>query len=184
MAIQHCFKSINDFPSREFLIRVSYLEVYNEQVNDLLVTNDNAKEIKEIKIMHDPKLGTVVSGAKEKIVSSSDQVIELLRSGERQRHIGVTDMNEQSSRAHTLFRMVIESREKDSEYSATEHQCDEESVPPRSVTSTLNLIDLAGSECAKMTNCKGERAREGKHINQSLLTLSTIIQRLSEDSCT
>ena len=180
LAIRYCFDAVNMYPDREFLLRVSYLEVYNEQVNDLLV-NRNAeqppssgnsplspRDSKEIKIQHDPKLGTVISGAREQVVNSPEQVINLLRFGEQQRHVGATEMNEQSSRAHSLFKIIIESKDKTKAFKAQ--------------VSTLNLVDLAGSECAKMTNARGERAREGRYINQSLLTLSTIIQRLSEDN--
>ena len=95
------------------------------------------------------------------------QVIALLQSGEAYRHVGATDMNDKSSRAHTLFKLIIESKLAESSSAVK--------------VSTLNLIDLAGSENAKMTNSKGERAREAKFINQSLLTLSTIIHRLSEN---
>jgi centromeric protein E len=78
-------------------------------------------------------------------------------------------MNERSSRAHAIFKITIESKDK-------------RKVNGKSRMSSLNLIDLAGSESARLTNATGERAREGKFINQSLLTLSTIIQRLCEDS--
>ncbi len=163
-AIEYCFDAINTFPEREFLLRVSYLEVYNEQVKDLLST-----ESIPIKILYDPKVGTVLSGVKEHVVFNPQQVYQLIKQGESHRHIGVTDMNAQSSRAHTLFKIIIESKERNSLKAS----------PVR--VSTLNLVDLAGSENAKMTNSTGERAREAKHINQSLLTLSTIIQRLSEE---
>ena len=173
LAIRYCFDAVNMYPDREFLLRVSYLEVYNEQVNDLLGNVEQPAGhspcgTKDIKIQHDPKLGTVVSGAREQVVNSAEQVIELMHLGELQRHVGATDMNEQSSRAHTLFKIIIESKDKSKAFKAQ--------------VSTLNLVDLAGSESAKMTNARGERAREGKFINQSLLTLSTIIQRLSEDT--
>jgi hypothetical protein len=164
--IQYCFHSINNFPNREFLLRVSYLEVYNEQVKDLLSTD--SRDI-PIKILYDPKAGTVLSGVKEHVVFNPNQVFALIKQGEQHRHIGVTDMNAKSSRAHTLFKIIIESKDRGNTSSGSVR------------VSTLNLVDLAGSENAKMTNSIGERAREAKHINQSLLTLSTIIQRLSED---
>jgi hypothetical protein len=97
-------------------------------------------------------------------------VLSLIKAGESYRHIGSTDMNEKSSRAHTLCRVIIESKDRAGSSSTS---------PIR--VSTLNLVDLAGSESAKHTNSKGERLREAKYINQSLLTLSTIIHRLSED---
>lgn len=164
-AIYYCFKSIQDsFPDREFLFRVSYIEVYNEQLKDLLNS-----EPAHIKIQYDPKVGTILKGVKEQVVLSPQQVIALIRAGEAQRHVGATDMNETSSRAHTLFKLIIESRKRG----------DSTDAPVR--VSFLNLIDLAGSENAKMTNSTGERAKEAKHINQSLLTLSLIIHRLSEE---
>jgi centromeric protein E len=164
-SIYFCFKSIQDsFPEREFLFRVSYIEVYNEQIKDLLNS-----EPAHIKIQTDPKLGTILSGVKEQVVLSPQQVIALIRAGEAQRHIGSTDMNESSSRAHTVFKLIIESRKRG----------DSTDAPVR--FSFLNLIDLAGSENAKMTNSTGDRAREAKHINQSLLTLSLIIFKLSEE---
>jgi len=164
LSIFECFESISQFRDREFLFRVSYLEIYNETVHDLL-----NPEVTQIKIQHDPKVGTILVGAKEQVVMNPAQVIALLQGGEAHRHVGSTDMNEKSSRAHTLFRLIIESKA----------LSDSSDVPIR--VSTLNLVDLAGSESAKMTNSKGIRAREAKYINQSLLTLSTIIHRLSEE---
>eukprot|EP01038_Epipyxis_sp_PR26KG_P004439 gene4439-6278_t len=170
-AVRYCFDSVNYYPDREFLFRVSYMEVYNEQVKDLL-----GIEPVPIKIQHDPKLGTVISGIKEQVVLNPQQVLALIKSGEAHRHVGSTDMNEKSSRAHTLFKIIIESRERASNNNPNSPT---KSAPVK--VSTLNLVDLAGSESAKMTNSKGERAKEARYINQSLLTLSTIIQRLSED---
>lgn len=164
-SILYCFDSIQDsFRDREFLIRVSYLEVYNEQIKDLLST-----EPTQIKIQYDTKLGTILSGVKEQVVLNSQQVIALLKAGEAHRHVGNTDMNEKSSRAHTLLKMIIESKQRG------------ETTDSPVRVSVLNLVDLAGSENAKMTNSIGERAREAKCINQSLLTLSLIIQRLSKE---
>lgn len=164
-SITFCFDSIQEyFTDREFLLRVSYLEIYNEQVKDLLST-----EPTQIKIHHDSKTGTILSGVKEQVVLNSQQVIALLKAGEAHRHVGITDMNEKSSRAHTILKIIVESKKRGE---AAE-------VPVR--VSVLNLVDLAGSENAKMTNSTGERAREAKCINQSLLTLSLIIQRLSKE---
>lgn len=175
LAINQCFDSINLFPDREFLIRISYLEIYNEQLKDLLcniengvVTNQNNTS-NNIKIQFDPRLGTVLSGCKEHIVTTSAQVFSLLKHGVNLRHIGSTDMNDKSSRSHTILRIVIESKERNNNSNNNIR------------VSTLNLVDLAGSENAKMTNSKGERLKEAGFINKSLLTLSTIIQKLSEE---
>lgn len=124
-SIHHCFELIQHFPDREFLFRISYLEVYNEQVNDLLSTEPSV-----VKIQHGPKVGTVLSGVKEQIVQNPEQVFQLLRAGEAHRHVGSTDMNEKSSRAHTLFKMIIESK-----------QCNVSDNTVR--VSTLSLVDLA-----------------------------------------
>lgn len=183
--IYDCFEYISSMSDREFLFRVSYLEVYNETVNDLLNPQPS-----QIKIMHDPKLGTVLSGVKEQIVMTAEQVIALLQGGEAHRHVGSTDMNEKSSRAHTLFRLIVESKERSAPDKPEGAACTGPRAKPGAKraaagirVSTLNLIDLAGSENAKMANTAGklERGREGKCINQSLLALSTIIQRLSEE---
>ena len=159
------FEMIEATPDRAFSVRLAYLELYREQVLDLLNPDVTASE--RIKIQFDPKVGTVITGLTEESVSSPQQIMVLLQRGEALRHVGATDMNEKSSRAHTIFRLLIESKSRD---------------PTDLVTrkSTLNLIDLAGSENARMTNAIGDRAKEAKFINQSLLTLSTIIQRLGE----
>ena len=95
-----------------------------------------------------------------------------ISSGEIHRHIGSTNMNEVSSRAHTVVRLQIESINKESETLSSQ---------TRSLRrSTLNLIDLAGSENSRMTGSTGIREQEGRFINKSPLALSTIIQRLSE----
>nr|XP_018628052.1 kinesin-like protein KIN-7O [Nicotiana tomentosiformis] len=89
------------------------------------------------------------------------------------RHIGETNMNVYSSRSHTIFRMIIESREK-AEDTKTDNSCDAVRV------SVLNLVDLAGSERAAKTGAEGVRLKEGSHINKSLMTLGTVIKKLSE----
>ena len=169
-AIAECFDAVNNMPGRDFILRVSYLEVYNEQIKDLL-----SMDVVPVRIQYDPKKGTVLTGVKEQVVLNTSQVLALIKAGEAQRHVGSTDMNEKSSRAHTLFKIIIESTPTSTSSSTSSNTKEAVKV------STLYLVDLAGSESAKMTNSKGERAREAKHINQSLLTLSTIIQRLSED---
>jgi hypothetical protein len=138
------------------------LEVYNEQVKDLLST-----EPTQIKIQHGPKVGTILTGVKEQVVLNPQQVMALLRAGEAHRHVGSTDMNDKSSRAHTIVKLIIESKETGGSNVVR--------------VSTLSLVDLAGSENAKMTNSTGDPAKEAKYINQSLLTLSLIIQRLREE---
>lgn len=166
-AVFDLFEMVENYPDREFLIRICYLEVYKEQVKDLL--NSDPVGSLSIKVLHDPKTNKITMiGLREQVVNSPQQVMQFLQSGEALRHVGATNMNEQSSRAHTVFRVIIESK-------------DREGGPRTPIRqSTLNMIDLAGSENSKMTGSTGIREQEGRFINQSLLALSTIIQRLSE----
>jgi centromeric protein E len=97
------------------------------------------------------------------------------------RKIEKTNMNEYSSRSHTIFRMVIESRSRegfnlDSNLRGSVSRSDEGSVK----VSTLHLVDLAGSERIRSTGAEGMRLKEGSHINKSLLVLGTVISKLSE----
>ncbi|CAM9422129.1 unnamed protein product, partial [Laminaria digitata] len=166
LAIEECFSYVstsND--DREFLFRVSYLEIYNEQINDLLCP---ASTMANVRIMESKKLGVQLQGVKEEVVISPQQVYALISAGEAQRHVGSTDANKNSSRSHTIFRMVIESRSRSSQGA-------------RSVMSTLSLVDLAGSESVRLANTHGQRQIEGGFINKSLLTLGKVVSMLTEE---
>ncbi|KAK9123284.1 hypothetical protein Sjap_012886 [Stephania japonica] len=153
---------------REFLLRMSYMEIYNEEINDLL-----APEHRKLQIHESLERGIFVAGLKEEIVVTPEQVLDLMEFGESHRHIGETNMNVYSSRSHTIFRMIIESRDR-TEDGDVGHSCDAVRV------SVLNLVDLAGSERAAKTGAEGVRLKEGSHINKSLMTLGTVIKKLSE----
>ncbi|XP_059297686.1 kinesin-like protein KIN-7O isoform X1 [Lycium ferocissimum] len=168
MAVQDLFNFIEEEMDREFLLRMSYMEIYNEEINDLL-----APEHRKLQIHESIERGIFVAGLREEIVASPDQVLELMDFGESHRHIGETNMNTYSSRSHTIFRMIIESREK-AEDANRENSCDAVRV------SVLNLVDLAGSERVAKTGAEGVRLKEGSHINKSLMTLGTVIKKLSE----
>jgi hypothetical protein len=121
-------------------------------------------------VLDDKEGGIIVKGLQEAVVESPLEALALVAQGEEQRHVGATELNEVSSRSHTIFRLRIES-----------HASEDNAVPPASKrTSILSLIDLAGSENAKLTNAKGGRQREGQFINKSLLALGHVIQKLSE----
>ncbi|KAG0169265.1 hypothetical protein DFQ30_003828 [Apophysomyces sp. BC1015] len=160
-AVTEIFAYIEEDPEREFMLRVSYLEIYNEQIRDLLAVEDKRPEIYE-----DKKRGVYVKDLREIIVTSPKSVMEIIKGGEDKRHISATDYNAVSSRSHTVFQMVIESKSKDI------------GIPTRGPVrvSQLSLIDLAGSE--KMTS-DTERRKEGAFINKSLLTLGTVISKLT-----
>ncbi|GER25788.1 kinesin motor family protein [Striga asiatica] len=168
LAVHDLFDIIQQDMDREFLLRMSYMEIYNEEINDLL-----APEHRKLQIHESIERGIFVAGLREEIVASPDQVLELMEFGESHRHIGETNMNVYSSRSHTIFRMIIESRERSGDVAA-EFSCDAVRV------SVLNLVDLAGSERAAKTGAEGVRLKEGSHINKSLMTLGTVIKKLSE----
>ncbi|XP_040970781.1 kinesin-like protein KIN-7N isoform X2 [Gossypium hirsutum] len=152
---------------REFLIRVSYMEIYNEEINDLF-----AVENQKLPIHESLERGIFVAGLREEIVNNAEQVIKLLESGEVNRHFGETNMNARSSRSHTIFRMVIESKGIDTgsgDYSSSD----------AIRVSILNLVDLAGSERIAKTGAGGVRLKEGKYINKSLMVLGNVINKLS-----
>ncbi|XP_074590963.1 kinesin-like protein KIN-7L [Curcuma longa] len=169
LAVKDVFSTIEMTTDREFLIRVSYMEIYNEEINDLLTLGNQKLPIHE-----SLERGIYVAGLREEIVNSSEQVIELLKLGEENRHFGETNMNARSSRSHTIFRMVIESSARDSMESGDVSNADAIRV------SVLNLVDLAGSERIAKTGTGGARLKEGKHINKSLMILGNVINKLSE----
>lgn len=168
LAVHDLFDIIQEDTDREFLLRMSYMEIYNEDINDLL-----APEHRKLQIHENLERGIYVAGLREEIVASPQQVLDLMQFGESHRHIGETNMNVYSSRSHTIFRMIIESRKRteDEDIGST---CDAVRV------SVLNLVDLAGSERAAKTGAEGVRLKEGSHINKSLMTLGTVIKKLSE----
>ncbi|CAB4296745.1 unnamed protein product [Prunus armeniaca] len=163
-AVRDVFDRIQMISHREFLIRVSYMEIYNEEINDLF-----AVENQKLQIHESLERGIFVAGLREEIVSNAEQVLKLIESGEVNRHFGETNMNARSSRSHTIFRMVIESNAKDTSSSIDAIR-----------VSVLNLVDLAGSERIAKTGAGGVRLKEGKYINKSLMILGNVINKLSD----
>ncbi|GAA5803046.1 hypothetical protein HPULCUR_008521 [Helicostylum pulchrum] len=165
--------------TREFLLRVSYLEIYNESIRDLLNPSNT-----NLKIQQDKIRGVYVTPLTEEVVTSPQDVLNIISQGEANRHISSTDYNLHSSRSHTLFQMIIESREKTNSTSTTYRRTLTQSgygvkSKDRVKISQLNLIDLAGSEKAASNE---DRRKEGSYINKSLLTLGTVISKLTETS--
>ncbi|KAK3244409.1 hypothetical protein CYMTET_45974, partial [Cymbomonas tetramitiformis] len=171
-SVQDVFSKIEASRGREFLLRVSYMELYNEEIKDLLLPSKCKLQVHE-----DNERGIYVAGLHEEIVTSPEQVLTLMDKGEHNRHVGETNMNQRSSRSHTIFRMVIESRDCTN---------DEGTTPPEALVcdavlvATLHLVDLAGSERISKTGAAGSRMKEGVHINKSLSVLGNVINKLSE----
>ncbi|ESQ34622.1 hypothetical protein EUTSA_v10006746mg [Eutrema salsugineum] len=162
LAVKDVFSIIQETPEREFLLRVSYLEIYNEVINDLLDPTGQNLRIRE------DSQGTYVEGIKDEVVLSPAHALSLIASGEEHRHVGSNNVNLFSSRSHTMFTLTIES----SPHGKGE---DGEDV----TLSQLHLIDLAGSESSK-SEITGQRRKEGSSINKSLLTLGTVISKLTD----
>jgi hypothetical protein len=144
----------------EFRVSASYLEIYNEVLKDLL--NPNPRK-KPLYIHQHVKLGVYVPHLSEAAVTCYDDCLKLLDFGNKVRATAQTNMNSRSSRSHSVFTMRIQQVY---ENGATRH-------------STLNLIDLAGSERVKKSGSVGQAMREGQNINQSLSVLGQVISKLA-----
>ena len=107
LAVDDVFQHIALLREKQFVLRVSYLEIYNETVNDLLRPSSM-----NLRIFDDPQFGVLIKGLEETLVVSQEQVFSLIAAGESHRHIGATNFNHRSSRSHTIFRLIIESRER------------------------------------------------------------------------
>ncbi|GAB2233098.1 hypothetical protein Droror1_Dr00002313 [Drosera rotundifolia] len=166
LAVKDAFSIIQEMPTREFLLRVSYLEIYNEVVNDLLNPAGQNLRIRE------DHQGIFIEGIKEEVVLSPAHALSLIAAGEEHRHVGSTNFNLLSSRSHTIFTLTIESS-----------PCGEDIEGEAVNLSQLHLIDLAGSESSKAETV-GVRRKEGAYINKSLLTLGTVISKLTEGRST
>ena len=157
-AFSHIFGFIKtEGESKKFLVRCSFVEIYNEEVRDLLVNNNQKLAIKE-----DPKKGTFVKDLTYVTLKDTEDIQKCLDRGNKNRHVGATSMNDQSSRSHSLFTVYLEI---------------EENGKIRS--GKLNLVDLAGSERVGKTNATGQTFDEGKKINLSLTALGSVIDALS-----
>lgn len=183
LAITDIFSYIRETPHREFLLRVSYLEIYNEKIHDLLSpsaasTGPAAAQQEEIKLREDSKRGVYATPLKEEIVQSPTQLLRVIARGDHARRTGSTQYNARSSRSHAVVQIVVESRERVSVSDSAPESQRTPVVAGGVRVSTLSLIDLAGSERAAESK---ERRAEGAHINKSLLTLGTVIARLSGD---
>ncbi|CAA9990149.1 kinesin-7, putative [Plasmodium knowlesi strain H] len=158
--------------TKEFLMSVTYLEVYMERVNDLLQEGYRGGATENLDVKEDPKRGFVVIGVQEETVTSIDEVMLLVAKAEQRRHISQTNFNETSSRSHTIFTVILESNQVLS---------DGTSINKRG---ELKIVDLAGNERAGRAAEGIENAKtlieEGKAINKSLFVLSEVISKLSK----
>jgi len=169
-ALDHIFGAIGDAEaeadagSMVHVAHVSYLEIYNEKIFDLL---DASRSGTSLGLHLDPKRGTFVKGLTEEPVEGSSDALELMKRGAANRSVAATSMNRESSRSHTVFTLTLEARERSPDGIT------------RSRKSCLHLIDLAGSERQKRTKAEGARLKEANAINTSLTVLGCVITDLA-----
>ncbi|KAM8899993.1 kinesin family member 4 isoform 2-T4 [Spinachia spinachia] len=163
--IRRIFEEREKMTSCEFCLAVSYLEIYNEDILDLLCTS---KDRSSLSIREDPKEGIKIVGLTERQVFSAQEMVGCLEVGNSARTVGSTAMNSASSRSHAIFTVTLEQRR-------GKDKAD-------SVVSKLHLVDLAGSERQKKTKAEGDRLKEGISINRGLLSLGNVISALGDES--
>ncbi|KAL1790902.1 chromosome-associated kinesin KIF4A [Sigmodon hispidus] len=162
--IQLLFKEMDEERDSEFTLSVSYLEIYNEEILDLLCSP--CEKASQIHIREDPKEGIKIVGLTEKMVSAASDLVSCLEQGNNCRTVAATAMNSQSSRSHAIFTISIRQRKKTDRNNGFH--------------SKLCLVDLAGSERQKKTKAEGDRLKEGIHINRGLLCLGNVISALGD----
>jgi centromeric protein E len=152
-----------NFTERRTQVTISFLEIYNESVNDLLNCTKRNLEVRENR-----NGDVIVDGLTNKVVTCEEEFLTCMHEGDAIRMSAETRANIHSSRSHTVFRIQVEIIDINTE------------TGRRSIrTSQINLVDLAGSEGASKTQSEGLRLREGGNINKSLLALSNVIHKLS-----
>ncbi|XP_070765360.1 kinesin-like protein KIF14 [Enoplosus armatus] len=157
-------------------VEMSFFEVYNEKIHDLLVTRDEPNQrMMPLRVREHPVQGPYVADLSANIVSSYNDIQGWLKLGNKQRATAATGMNDKSSRSHSVFTLVM---------TQTQTEFVEGEEHDHSITSRINLVDLAGSERCKSAQTSGDRLREGASINKSLLTLGKVISALSEQALT
>jgi hypothetical protein len=151
----------------DFLVTVSFLEIYNEEIKDLL--NPSSKQMK---IRENKDKGIYVEDLCEVVVKDGKTVLDLIAQGNTVRRVAATKMNDTSSRSHSVFTLKIEQR--------TVSELEGGVTKTQMVKAKLNLVDLAGSERAEKTGATGSTLKEGANINMSLMALGNVINALSE----
>ncbi|XP_043713441.1 kinesin-like protein KIN-5B [Telopea speciosissima] len=173
-AVRQIFDTL-EAQKADYSMKVTFLELYNEEITDLLALEDNTrfvedKQKKPISLMEDGKGVVFVRGLEEEVVYSANEIYNLLERGSAKRRTADTLLNKHSSRSHSVFSITIHVKETTIG--------DEELVK----CGKLNLVDLAGSENICRSGAREGRAREAGEINKSLLTLGRVINALVEHS--
>uniref|UniRef100_T1G9Z1 Kinesin motor domain-containing protein n=1 Tax=Megaselia scalaris TaxID=36166 RepID=T1G9Z1_MEGSC len=152
----------------QYKVEVSYMEIYNEKVHDLLDPKPNRQSLK---VREHNVLGPYVDGLSQLAVTSYQDIDNLMAEGNKSRTVAATNMNAESSRSHAVFSVVL-----------TQILTDVATSVSGEKVSRMSLVDLAGSERAVKTGAVGDRLKEGSNINKSLTTLGLVISKLADQS--
>eukprot|EP00095_Tigriopus_kingsejongensis_P004116 snap_masked-scaffold122_size333723-processed-gene-1.7 protein:Tk04116 transcript:snap_masked-scaffold122_size333723-processed-gene-1.7-mRNA-1 annotation:"hypothetical protein LOTGIDRAFT_226662" len=169
-SFEHIFTHISQSsPEEQYLVRASYLEIYQEEIRDLLAKNQSQRlELKER-----PDTGVYVKDLSSFVCKGQSEIEHVMSVGNQNRKVGPTNMNEHSSRSHAIFIITVECAVPD-----------EDTGKPHIRAGKLNLVDLAGSERQAKTGATGERLKEATKINLSLSALGNVISALVDGKST
>ena len=158
-SFQHIFDFVSSAKDQQFLVRASYLEIYNEEIRDLLSKDPkNSLDLKE-----NIDTGVYVKDLTSFVVKNVTEIDHVMQAGKKNRSVGATLMNQTSSRSHSIFTIVVECAESSGDHIRV---------------GKLNLVDLAGSERQSKTGATGDRLKEATKINLSLAALGNVISAL------
>jgi len=165
LTIRDMFQQIQEDSEKIYDIKISYVEIYNEAIRDLLTPSSGYLDLRD-----DPQKGVLIAGVSEYSAESTEQVMNLLTSGNKRRTTEATNANQTSSRSHAIFQIMVSQRDRTKNTQLDVFQ------------GKLSLIDLAGSERGTVTENRGIRLWEGAKINRSLLALANCINALGDKS--
>lgn len=167
-SFQHIFTQISRTQNQKYLVRSSYLEIYQEEIRDLLCKNNN----KKLELKENPDFGVYVKDLSAVVTKNATEIEHVMNMGNQSRSVGFTNMNERSSRSHAIFVITVECSEVGPD--------GEDHIR----VGKLNMVDLAGSERQSKTGAKGKRLKEAAKINLSLSALGNVISALVDGKST
>ncbi|KAM5135379.1 kinesin-like protein KIF3B [Mantella aurantiaca] len=167
-SFEHIFTHISRSQNQQYLVRASYLEIYQEEIRDLLYKDQS----KRLELKERPDTGVYVKDLSSFVTKSVKEIEHVMNVGNQNRSVGATNMNEHSSRSHAIFMITVE--------------CSEVGLDGENHirVGKLNLVDLAGSERQTKTGAQGERLKEATKINLSLSALGNVISALVDGRST
>ncbi|XP_014214320.1 kinesin-like protein KIF14 isoform X2 [Copidosoma floridanum] len=169
------FQRISLDHKNNITVEISYFEIYNEKIHDLLISNNNnGNKRAPLKVREHPVFGPYIVDLSQHSVQSYEDLKTWLKVGNSQRATAATGMNEKSSRSHSIFSIILTQ--------TTSKGLSTSKIEDAGKRSKINLVDLAGSERLSNTCASGDRLREGVSINKSLLTLGKVIGSLAEST--